>query len=119
MGKVLVLGASPRETKYSFKAVKILNRQEYDVVAVGNKEGDIRGVKIHTGTPHFDDVDDIILYLNEAAQKEYYDYILSLKPRRVIFNPGTNNRELIGLCGENGIEPVQDCALIMLNSDSF
>ncbi len=119
MGKKLVLGASPRETRFSYKAVKALIRLEHDVVAVGKKEGDIRGVDIQTGMPPVEDVDDIILYLGPSAQAEYYDYILGLKPRRVIFNPGTHNQELIDLCSENGIDPVVDCALIMLNSGDY
>jgi len=119
MGKVLVLGASNRETRFSYKAVKALIRLEYDVVPVGKKEGEIKGLKIQTGMPRVDDLDDIILYLGASAQPEYYDYILGLKPNRVIFNPGTHNQELIDLCKEHGIEPLVDCALIMLNSGEY
>ena len=119
MGKILVLGASPKETKYSYKAVKVLIRLNYDVVPVGKRPGEIKGVEIMTGMPHFEDIDDIILYLNADAQAEYIDYILGLKPGRVIFNPGTHNQELIDLCRENGIEPLVDCALIMLNSGDY
>ena len=119
MGKIVVLGASHKETRFSYKAVKALIRLEYDVVAVGKKEGDIKGVKIHTGMPPFDDVDDILLYMGPGAQEEYYDYILGLKPKRVIFNPGTHNQVLIDQCKEHGIEPLVDCALIMLNSGDY
>ncbi|MBA7484770.1 hypothetical protein ES707_20301 [subsurface metagenome] len=119
MGKILVLGASPKETRFSYKAVKTLIRLECDVVAVGKKEGDIRGVEIQTGMPQIEDVDDIILYLSSSAQVEYYDYIVGLKPGRVIFNPGTYNQELIDMCKDKDIEPVVDCALIMLNSGTF
>ena len=119
MGKILVLGASHRETRFSYKAVKALIRLEYDVVAVGKREGDIKGVRIQTGMPPVEDLDDIILYVGPSGQQEYYDYILGLKPRRVIFNPGTHNQELIDLCREHGIEPVVDCALIMLNSGDY
>lgn len=119
MGKKLVLGASPKKTRFSYKAVKALIRLECDVVAVGKHEGDIRGVEIQTGMPHIEDVDDIILYLSASAQVEYYDYMLGLKPRRIIFNPGTHNQEFIDMCKEKEIEPVVDCALIMLNSGEF
>lgn len=119
MGKTLVLGASPKETRFSFKAVKALIRMEEDVVAVGKKPGDIRGVQIQTDMPQIEDVDTIILYLSSGAQADYYDYMIGLKPRRIIFNPGTHNQEFIDMCKEHGIEPVVDCALIMLNSGDF
>ena len=119
MGKTLVLGASPKETRYSYKAVKALLRLEHDVVAVGEKAGDIKGVQIHTGMPHIENVDTIILYLGAGGQKNYYDYMIGLKPRRIIFNPGTHNQEFIDICKNHGIEPVVDCALIMLNSDTY
>ena len=119
MGKILVLGASPKETRFSFKAVKALIRLERDVVAVGTNEGNIKGVDIHTGMPQFEDIDAIILYLGASAQVKYYDYMLGLKPGRIIFNPGTHNQEFIDMCKEKEIEPVVDCALIMLNSGTF
>ena len=119
MGKIIVLGASPKETRFSFKAVKALIRLECDVVAVGKKSGQIKDLEIQTGMPHIDDVDDIILYLSASGQVEYYDYMLGLKPKRIIFNPGTHNQEFIDMCKENEIEPVVDCALIMLNSGEF
>jgi len=119
MGKTLVLGASPKETRFSYKAVKALIRLEYEVVALGKKAGDIMGVEIQTGMPPIEDVDTIILYLGASAQEEYYDYMIGLKPSRIIFNPGTHNEEFIEICKKQGIDPVVDCALIMLNSDTY
>jgi len=119
MGKTLVLGASPKETRFSYKAVKALLRLEYDVAAVGKKSGDIKGVEIQTGLPLIENVDTIILYLGAAAQDEYYNYMIGLKPRRIIFNPGTHNQEFIDMCKKHGIDPVVDCALIMLNSGTY
>jgi len=119
MGKTLVLGASPIESRFSCKAVKALVRREYEVVAVGKTAGNIRGVEIRTGMPHLEDVDTILLYLGPGTQEEYYDYMIGLKPRRIIFNPGTHNPEFIKMCKKHGIDPVVDCALIMLNSDTY
>ena len=119
MGKTLVLGASPIETRFSYKAVKALIRLDCDVVAVGKKAGNIKGVEIQTGMPHIENVDTIILYIGAAAQEEYYDYMIGLKPGRIIFNPGTHNQEFIDMCKKHGIDPVVDCALIMLNSGTY
>ena len=119
MGKTLVLGASPKETRFSHKAVKALIRLEYDVVAVGKKAGFVKDVEIQTGMPNIENVDTIILYLGAGSQEEYYDYMIGLKPRRIIFNPGTHNQEFIDMCKKHGIDPVVDCALIMLNSETY
>jgi len=119
MGKTLVLGASPVESRFSYKAVKALIRLEEDVVAVGKKSGEIKGLEIQTGMPQIDDVDTVLLYVGEQGQSEYYDYLIGLQPRRIIFNPGTRNKEFEAMCTENGIEAVADCALIMLNSGEF
>lgn len=119
MSKVVVMGASPNHERYSFKVVKALRKRNYEVVALGTKAGEIVGVPILTGQPEINDVDTVLLYLNPERQKKIYDYILSLKPRRIIFNPGTNNQEFAGLAQKNDIEVVNNCALIMLGADTF
>jgi predicted CoA-binding protein len=119
MGKMLVLGAVEKPERYSCKAVKSLARNGYNVVAVGFKPGFIKDIEILTGTPVVEDVDTVLLYMGEHKQKEYYDYILRLNPRRVIFNPGAENRELQDMLEKKGIEAVRDCALIMINTNSF
>ncbi len=119
MSKTLVLGASPKESRFSYKAVKALIRLEEEVVAVGKIPGEIKGLEIQTGMPQIENVDTIILYIGEQGQPVYYDYMIGLKPRRIIFNPGTHNEEFIKMCKENGIEAVVDCALVMLNSDTY
>ena len=119
MSKTVVLGASPNHTKYSNKAVRSLLRRDHEVVPVGTKSGEIKSLEIRTGKPDIPDVDTVLIYLAPGRQSAYYDYVISLKPRRVIFNPGTSNREFMELLRENGIEPVEDCALILLSSGEY
>ena len=119
MSKSVVLGASSNHSRYSNKAVRSLLKRDHEVVPVGTKTGEIKELEILTGKPVIPDVDTVLLYLAPNRQSEYYDYVLSLKPRRVIFNPGTHNPEFIDLVKENGIEAVEDCALIMLNSGEY
>jgi uncharacterized protein len=119
MSKTVVLGASPDFSKYSYKCVKSLIRHGHEAIPVGKNPGKIEGIEILTGTPQIPDVHTITLYLSPANQKEYYDYILSLNPSRIIFNPGTHNQELIDLAKEEDITVVVDCSLLLLNSDSF
>ena len=119
MSRTLVLGASTNNSRFSYKCVKSLLRHEHEVVAVGLRKGKIADLKIRKGQPHIEDVHTIILYIGPKSQVDYYDYILGLKPRRIIFNPGTYNKELIDLAQENDIDTVVDCSLIMLNSGTF
>jgi predicted CoA-binding protein len=119
MSKSVVLGASPVHSRYSNKAVRSLLKRDFDVVPVGTKTGEIKEVEILTGKPKIKNVDTVLLYLAPNRQSEYYDYVISLKPRRVIFNPGTHNPEFISLVKENGIDVVEDCALIMLNAGEY
>jgi predicted CoA-binding protein len=117
--KTLVLGASDNPSRYSFLAINRLVSSGHPVVAVGLKEGEVAGVKIERGTPDFTDVDTITLYLNPRNQEQYYDYILSLNPKRVIFNPGTENPELYRLLRERAIEPEVACTLILLSINQY
>ncbi len=119
MKKTLVLGASPNVMRFSNKAVKSLIRYDYPVVPVGIRKGRIAGIDIIIGKPQIEDIHTVALYVGPARQKEYYDYILSLNPRRIIFNPGTENPELIELAEKEGIEVLEDCTLIMLNNDRY
>ena len=91
MKKTLVLGASENPARYSFEAVTRLKKFGHEVVAVGRKAAVVAGVQIETEPPAVKEIDTVTLYLNPTAQKPYYDYILSLHPKRIIFNPGTEN----------------------------
>jgi predicted CoA-binding protein len=119
MSKSVVLGASSNHSRYSNKAVRSLLKRDHEVVPVGTKTGEIKELEILTGKPAIPDVDTVLIYIAPNRQSDYYDYVLSLKPRRVIFNPGTHNQEFIDLVKENGIEAVEDCALIMLNAGEY
>ena len=119
MKKTVVIGASPSQIRFSYKAVKSLIRRHHEVIPIGIREGNIDGQPIVTGKPIVENVHTVTLYLRPEKQREYYDYIIDLQPERIIFNPGTENMELIRLARDNEIETVQDCTLIMLNSDAY
>ncbi len=117
--KTVVLGASPNPVRFSHKAVKSLIRHGYEVVPVGFRPGTILEMEILTGMPPIENVHTISLYLGIARQPEYYDYMLSLKPKRIIFNPGTINPEFMAMVHRNGIEPVDGCLLMMINAGEY
>ena len=99
--------------------IKSLIRYGFGVVALGNRKGSISGIEILSGRPEIVGIHTISLYLNPTNQKEYYSYLLSLKPERIIFNPGTYNDELIKIAEQNNIECVLDCALIMISQSRY
>ena len=117
--RTLVLGASSNPQRYSYKAVKLLSRYKHKLIAFGHQSGEIEGVKIETERKGFENIHTITLYINPKIQKDYYQYILDLKPKRIIFNPGTENQELKEKAILNNIEVVYDCTLVMLNSGIF
>ncbi len=117
--KTLVLGASLNPARYSNLAINRLVKYDQPTVAIGLREGKVEGVEIKTEKYPFEDVDTVTLYLNAKRQKEYYDYIISLQPDRVIFNPGTENPELYDLLRKNGIDIENACTLVMLSSRQY
>ncbi len=117
--KTLVMGASTEPTRYAYKAIKMLQRFGHPVVAIGKKADDLDGVKIEKEHVQFDGVDTVTLYLNPMNQKQYYDYIVGLNPKRVVFNPGTENPELYSILKENGIEVEVACTLVMLSVNHY
>tara|TARA_R110002072_G_scaffold41085_3_gene115793 strand:+ start:28284 stop:28646 length:363 start_codon:yes stop_codon:yes gene_type:complete len=117
--KTLVIGASTNPSRYSYLAINRLVDRNHSVVAVGIKEGTVAGVEILTNKPHFEGIDTITLYVNSKNQVEYYDYIINLKPKRVIFNPGTENPELYELLQKNNIEVEVACTLVLLGTNQY
>lgn len=117
--KTLVLGASDNPSRYSFLAVQKLRRFEHPVVAIGRKNTKVADVLIEKEKKPFTDVDTVTLYLNPSHQREYYDYILSLKPHRIIFNPGTENDELARLAAQNNIRTMEACTLVLLSTGQY
>lgn len=117
--KTLVLGASLNPSRYSNMAINRLSTSGHAVVAVGLKEGEVNGVKIQTKQLPFTNVDTVTLYLNPQRQKEYYNYIIGLSPKRVIFNPGTENPEFYQLLQLNNIKQEVACTLVMLGTNQY
>jgi len=117
--KTLVLGASLKAERYSNIATKRLVKHGHEVVPVGLRVGDIAGITIQKGEPNIEGIDTVTLYLNPKRQVAYYDYILSLQPKRIIFNPGTENAELVALAQAKGIETEIACTLVMLATDVY
>lgn len=119
MKKTLVLGATPNPERYAYLATNRLTKHGHEVVPVGIKHGNIGGIEILGGKPEVEGVDTVTLYIGPARQPEYYDYIFSLQPKRIIFNPGTENPELAQLAQERGIETVEGCTLVMLSIGAY
>ena len=117
--KTVVLGASANPSRYSNIAINRLSAYKHPVIAVGLREGKVGNVDIVTGQPEEETVDTVTLYLNANNQKQYYDYILSLHPRRIIFNPGAENDELEELAIKNGIKTMEACTLVMLSTGQY
>ena len=117
--KTVVLGASDNPARYSYLALRKLQAYHHPVVAIGKKKGKVGDVPIETDHLPVDAVDTVTLYLNPQNQREYYDYLMEIKPNRIIFNPGTENESLIKMAKENGIEPVLGCTLVMLSTGMY
>lgn len=117
--KTLVLGASDNPSRYSYLAIHRLRNHGHPVAAVGRKHMLVGDVQVEKEKKHFDNIDTVTLYLNPIHQKEYYDYILSLKPKRIIFNPGAENDELVNLAKKNNIQPVEACTLVLLSTGQY
>ena len=115
MPTTMVIGASTNPERYAYKAILKLRGNGHNVVAISNREGELNEVKFMKPFPDIKGIDTVTLYINPGIQKSYYEYIINLKPRRVIFNPGTENEEFENLLKENNIEPVEACTLVMLS----
>ena len=117
--KTLVLGASIKENRYSFKAINKLKENNIPVVALGLRKGKVTAITIDTEVLPYKNIDTVTLYLNPKRQKAYYDYIISLEPKRVIFNPGTENTYFVKLLQENNIETEVACTLVLLAINQY
>ena len=117
--KTVILGASENPERYSFKATRMLKQKGHPVIPVGIRAGSIDGETILTGRPLVEEVDTVTLYVGPKNQAEWYEYILSLHPKRLVFNPGTENKELQDLAVAKGIECVEACTLVMLSIGNY
>ncbi|MBU1010881.1 MAG: CoA-binding protein [Bacteroidetes bacterium] len=117
--KVLVIGASPNPDRYSNVAMRLLKRHGFDVLAIGNKVASVEGLNIAVDPPMQTDIHTVTLYIRPELQQKYYEYVLALKPVRVIFNPGTENSEFADLLKKESISVTAHCTLVMLDSGTF
>lgn len=117
--KTLVIGASLKPNRYSNMAIERLVSFQHDVVAFGLRAGTVSGVAIDTELKPYSNIDTVTLYLNPENQKAYYQYIISLHPKRVIFNPGTENPEFYRLLHAANIESEVACTLVLLSTNQY
>ena len=119
MKKVLVLGASVNANRYSNMAIKKLNIHNFEVFGLGKRIGAVDQIEIYTNPRPIQDLYAITMYLGAPNQKEYYQHIIQLKPEKVIFNPGAENRELEAQLVQHGIQFERACTLVLLSLDAF
>ncbi|HNE50487.1 MAG TPA: CoA-binding protein [Chitinophagales bacterium] len=117
--KTVVIGASAKEDRYSNRAVRMLKKHGHDVIALGFEPKTIDNIPIETDWKNIDGVDTVSLYLNPQRQQEYYSYILSLHPKRIIFNPGTENPVLEQMAKNENIKPLEACTLVLLSTEQY
>ncbi|GAC1417584.1 MAG: CoA-binding protein [Flavisolibacter sp.] len=117
--KTIVLGASLNPERYSYLAIHRLRRHHHPVVAIGKKNGQVSDIQIQKEKVPEQDIDTVTLYLNAKNQEPFIEYILSLHPKRIIFNPGSENDKLVELARKNNIEPVIACTLVLLSTGQY
>lgn len=117
--KTLVLGASENPERYSNKAIKKLAANNHPIIAIGNKTGLVGNIPIHTAFENTDDVDTITLYLSAKNQIPYIELILAINPKRIIFNPGTENIALEELAISHNINVTHACTLVLLSTNQY
>lgn len=121
MKKTVVIGASNNPGRFAYRATHMLKEYGHEVVPVGIKKGEVAGKTILNlkDNPEIEDVDTVTLYVGPQNQEAWYDFILNLNPKRIIFNPGTENMELENRANQQGIETVEGCTLVMLGARQY
>jgi uncharacterized protein len=117
--KTLLIGASSNPERYSYKAIQMLLHHGYPCEAIALRPGQIGDFVFHVGTPHFEAIDTVSLYINATHQAAYLDYIISLKPRRILFNPGTENPDMVAAAMNNNIQCDHACSLVLLQTGQY
>ena len=121
MKKTVIIGATTNPSRYAYLAAEMLTSYHHEIVPIGIRGGELFGktiLNIHH-KPEVNDVDTVTLYIGPKRQPEWYDYILSLKPKRIIFNPGAENEELAAMARQNGILPQEACTLVLLSTGQY
>jgi predicted CoA-binding protein len=120
MGKyTLVIGASENPTRYSNMAIRRLKQSGHEIAAIGNREGVVEGIPFSKEKKPFEAIDTITLYIGVPHQQEYIDYLISLKPKRIIFNPGTENEDFEAKAKAAGIQTMEACTLVLLGTGQY
>ena len=119
--KTVIIGASPNPSRYANMAAGMLEEYGHEIVPVSIKRGEVNGHPILDirQQPEINDVDTVTMYVGPRNQLQIYDYLLGLKPRRMIFNPGTENYDLMQMAANEGIDVVEGCTLVMLRSGQY
>jgi len=115
----LIIGASENPERYSNKAALSLMKHGHSIYLLGSKSGQINGVKIETEKINYNNIDTVTLYINSSLQAQYKEYIYSLKPKRIIFNPGTENSQFFNEASEKGIDCLEACTLVLLSIGNY
>ena len=121
MKKTLIVGATTNASRYAYLAAQMLREYEFPFVPIGIKKGEVFGEPILDikEKPRMDGIDTITLYIGPDHQPEWYEYLIGLKPKRIIFNPGTENSEFAKMAEDQGIEAIEACTLVMLRTHQF
>ena len=119
MARVLVIGASAHVWRTSYTAIRRLLDHGHEIIGIGARDAQVHGVNVGTEMPELEEVHTVTMYLRAALQKDYYDYIVGLKPKRLIFNPGAENPKLAKVARDHHIKVHNSCMLVMLSSGNF
>lgn len=117
--KTLILGATTNPARYAYLAAHRLSAAGHEIVNIGIKKGEVAGVPIMLPQEPLQDIHTVTLYIGPKLQVQYYEYLIKTKPKRIIFNPGTENQELVSLAEANGIDPVYACTLVLLSTGQY
>lgn len=117
--KTLVIGASIKPERYSNKAIRALQKHEHPVVAIAPREGEVLGINFDTQNVAYQDIDTVTMYIGPDRQPEFYDYLIGLNPKRIIFNPGTENKEFEEKLGKAEIQYEEACTLVLLSVGAY
>ncbi len=121
MKKTVIVGATTNSGRYAYLAAESLTSHKHEIIPIGIKKGEVFNTPILNirERPVITDVDTITLYIGPRHQPEWYDYLIGLKPKRIIFNPGTENSEFEKKAQEAGIETLEACTLVMLRTRQY
>lgn len=117
--KTLIIGASTNSERYSYKAAESLLNHGHDFELLGLKNDELFGVEIKTGFPEIKNLDTVTLYVGLKNQFNYIDYVINLDPKRVIFNPGTENEDFENKLKAKGINTERACTLVLLSTGCY